>query len=97
MPDLTAKPTVSIVVPFHNEEENITELYAQLHSVMEEVDWAYQFVFVDDAIGRCTISSRGKDHAKGRRQRDFPYRVFNCLPATCAWCCRRSRADESSG
>jgi glycosyltransferase involved in cell wall biosynthesis len=48
MPDLTAKPTVSIVVPFHNEGDNITELYAQLHSVMEDVDWEYQFVFVDD-------------------------------------------------
>src|SRR6266852_7544136 len=48
MPDLTAKPTVSIVVPFHNEEDNITELYARLHSVMEDVDWEYQFVFVDD-------------------------------------------------
>ena len=48
MPDLRAKPTVSIVVPFHNEEDNITELYAQLHSVMEDVDWEYQFVFVDD-------------------------------------------------
>jgi glycosyltransferase involved in cell wall biosynthesis len=48
MTDITAKPTVSIVVPFHNEEDNITELYARLHSVMEEVDWEYQFVFVDD-------------------------------------------------
>jgi glycosyltransferase involved in cell wall biosynthesis len=48
MPDLTAKKTVSIVVPFHNEEDNITELYARLHSVMEDVDWRYQFVFVDD-------------------------------------------------
>src|SRR5215471_9961856 len=48
MPDLTARPTVSIVVPFHNEEGNITELYARLHSVMEYVDWEYQFVFVDD-------------------------------------------------
>src|SRR5882672_5101817 len=48
MPDPTAKPTVSIVVPFHNEEDNITELYARLHSVMEDVDWEYQFVFVDD-------------------------------------------------
>jgi glycosyltransferase involved in cell wall biosynthesis len=48
MPDLTAKPTVSIVVPFHNEEDNVTELYARLHSVMEDVDWEYQFVFVDD-------------------------------------------------
>src|ERR1700688_2868380 len=48
MPDLAAKPTISIVVPFHNEEDNITELYARLHSVMEDVDWEYQFVFVDD-------------------------------------------------
>ena len=48
MPDLTAKPTVSIVVPFHNEEGNVTELYARLHLVMEDVDWEYQFVFVDD-------------------------------------------------
>jgi glycosyltransferase involved in cell wall biosynthesis len=48
MSDLTANPTVSIVVPFHNEENNVTELYAQLHSVMEGVDWGYQFVFVDD-------------------------------------------------
>ena len=48
MPDLTARPSVSVVVPFHNEEDNVTELYARLHSVMEEVDWEYQFVFVDD-------------------------------------------------
>src|ERR1700686_3897346 len=48
MPDLAAKPTISIVVPFHNEENNITELYARLHSVMEDVDWEYQFVLVDD-------------------------------------------------
>ena len=48
MPDLTAKATISVVVPFHNEENNVTELYARLHSVMEEVDWEYQFVFVDD-------------------------------------------------
>jgi glycosyltransferase involved in cell wall biosynthesis len=48
MSDLTAKPTLSIVVPFHNEEDNITELYARLHSVMADVDWECQFVFVDD-------------------------------------------------
>jgi glycosyltransferase involved in cell wall biosynthesis len=48
MLDLTAKPSVSIVVPFHNEEGNVTELYARLHSVMEDVGWEYQLVFVDD-------------------------------------------------
>jgi glycosyltransferase involved in cell wall biosynthesis len=48
MPDLSARPTVSIVVPFHNEESNVTELYARLHSVMDDIGWEYQFVFVDD-------------------------------------------------
>jgi hypothetical protein len=35
MPDLKTKTTISIVVPFHNEEANVTELYGQLHAVME--------------------------------------------------------------
>jgi glycosyltransferase involved in cell wall biosynthesis len=48
MPEQDAKETVSIVVPFHNEEANVTELYARLHTVMESTNWAYQFVFVDD-------------------------------------------------
>jgi glycosyltransferase involved in cell wall biosynthesis len=48
MPDLAARPSVSIVVPFHNEEGNVTELYARLRSVMDDVGWEYQFVFVDD-------------------------------------------------
>src|SRR5262250_994854 len=48
MTDLTAKATISCVVPFHNEENNVTELYARLHSVMQGLDWNYQFIFVDD-------------------------------------------------
>jgi glycosyltransferase involved in cell wall biosynthesis len=48
MPELDARATVSIVVPFHNEEANVTELYARLHTVMESTHWGYQFVFVDD-------------------------------------------------
>ena len=62
MPDRTAKPTVSIVVPFHNEESNVTELYARLHSVMGEVDWEHQFVFVDDGSTDLTFK-RLKDLA----------------------------------
>jgi len=41
-------PTLSVVVPFHNEESNVTELYSRLHAVMQGLDWSYQFVFVDD-------------------------------------------------
>ncbi len=46
--DLRISKTVSIVVPFHNEESNVTELYSRLYAVMEGIGWEYQFVFVDD-------------------------------------------------
>jgi glycosyltransferase involved in cell wall biosynthesis len=48
MPDLKITATVSIVVPFHNEEPNIIELYGRLQGVMEELGCDYQLVFVDD-------------------------------------------------
>jgi len=48
MSDFKSRKIVSIVVPFHNEQDNVAELYARLHSVMESVDWGYQLVFVDD-------------------------------------------------
>jgi glycosyltransferase involved in cell wall biosynthesis len=41
-------PKYSIVVPFHNEEENVTVLYARLKQVMEQVGDSFELVFVDD-------------------------------------------------
>jgi glycosyltransferase involved in cell wall biosynthesis len=41
-------PKYSIVVPFHNEEENITILYARLKQVMEHVGDSFELVLVDD-------------------------------------------------
>ena len=41
-------PKYSIVVPFHNEEENVTQLYARLKSVMEQVGDNFELVLVDD-------------------------------------------------
>ncbi len=38
----------SIVVPFHNEEESVTELYDRLKAVMEATGETFEFVFVDD-------------------------------------------------
>jgi glycosyltransferase involved in cell wall biosynthesis len=46
MPDITA--SVSIVVPFHNEEANVVEMYSRLRTVMDGLHRQYQFVFVDD-------------------------------------------------
>ncbi len=41
-------PLYSIVVPFHNEEENVTALYDRLKAVMEHVGDSFELVFVDD-------------------------------------------------
>ena len=38
----------SIVVPFNNEEENVTVLYARLKQVMEQVADSFELVLVDD-------------------------------------------------
>jgi glycosyltransferase involved in cell wall biosynthesis len=35
-------------VPFHNEEENVTELYDRLKAVMENIGEPFEIVFVDD-------------------------------------------------
>jgi glycosyltransferase involved in cell wall biosynthesis len=41
-------PKYSIVVPFHNEEENVTVLYDRLKGVMEQVSDSFELVLVDD-------------------------------------------------
>ncbi len=41
-------PKFSIVVPFHNEEENVTALYARLKQIMEQVGDTFELVLVDD-------------------------------------------------
>src|ERR1700758_3126201 len=41
-------PRFSIVVPFHNEEENVTALYARLKQIMEQVGETFELVLVDD-------------------------------------------------
>ncbi|MCX7971406.1 MAG: glycosyltransferase family 2 protein [Negativicutes bacterium] len=41
--------TVSIVIPVYNEKENITYLYRQLRSVIDEMnDYRFEIIFVDD-------------------------------------------------
>jgi glycosyltransferase involved in cell wall biosynthesis len=42
------RPALSIVVPLHNEEGNVTELHRRLHAVLEKTGWSYELLFVDD-------------------------------------------------
>ncbi len=41
-------PKYSVVVPFHNEENNVTALYDRLKDVMEQVADSFELIFVDD-------------------------------------------------
>jgi len=41
-------PKYSIVVPFHNEEDNVTALYDRVKDVMEHVGETFEMIFVDD-------------------------------------------------
>jgi len=41
-------PKYSIVVPFHNEEDNVTTLYDRLKAVLEHIGESFELVFVDD-------------------------------------------------
>ena len=45
----------SIVVPFHNEEENVTVLYDRLKAVMETAGEPFEMVFVDDGSRDATF------------------------------------------
>ncbi len=39
---------VSVVIPLYNEEENVTKLYTELHSVLHNKDFSYEILFVND-------------------------------------------------
>ena len=46
--ETASMPKYSIVVPFHNEEANVTMLYDRLKQVMKQVDASFELVLVDD-------------------------------------------------
>ena len=53
-------PKYSIVVPFHNEQESVTELYDRLKAVMEQVGESFELVFVDDGSRDATFTLLGQ-------------------------------------
>ena len=69
MPDIKNAASVSIVVPFHNEEPNVVEMYWRLHAVMESLGRDHQFVFVDDGSTDLTYKLL-KELARDRSSRD---------------------------
>src|SRR5947199_8905718 len=53
-------PKHSIVIPLHNEQENVTDLYDRLKAVMESGDDSFEIVFVDDGSSDETFHMLGQ-------------------------------------
>jgi len=56
--------TLSIVIPFYNEGENVDHLLDELHGAMEASPWPWQVVLVDDGSQDDTL--RRMEAARGR-------------------------------
>ena len=45
---MSNKPCISIIIPVHNEEENILELYERLYRTLSLIEKTYEIIFIDD-------------------------------------------------
>lgn len=45
---MSNKPYISIIIPVHNEEENILELYERLYRPLSLIEKTYEIIFIDD-------------------------------------------------
>jgi glycosyltransferase involved in cell wall biosynthesis len=68
------QPLVSIVIPLLNEGDNIQPLYRRLRAAMEQGDWTWEVIFVDDGSTDTTFKlleelHRQDDHVRVLRLR----------------------------
>ena len=43
-----SKDTLSVIIPVYNEEESVPALYERLREVLDDLNWTYEIIFVDD-------------------------------------------------
>lgn len=60
---------ISVVVPMHNESENLPELYREFKEVTNSLRYAFEFIFVDDGSQDNTVPVIKKLRRRDRRIR----------------------------
>jgi glycosyltransferase involved in cell wall biosynthesis len=79
------RPELSVVVPFFNEQENVTEVYRRLTDVLENTVTNYELLFVDDGSRDATGEIlEGLHRADGHVTVIHLSRNFGHQPAICA-------------
>jgi len=56
MTESTKRPTLSVVIPFYNEGENVDHLVEELHEAMAGSPWRWEAVLVDDGSEDDTVA-----------------------------------------
>ena len=56
MTESTHKPTLSVVIPFFNEGENVDHLVEELHQAMAGSPWPWEAILVDDGSQDDTVA-----------------------------------------
>jgi glycosyltransferase involved in cell wall biosynthesis len=64
---MSDRPKLSIVVPVHNEAENLPELYARLTTVLAELGASYEIIVIDDGSTDGSLQFLRDVHAKDAR------------------------------
>lgn len=57
-------PDISVVIPLHNEEQNVVPLHAEVSAVMERLGQAYELILVDDGSNDHTFTRLREVHAR---------------------------------
>ena len=65
--DQSGPPELSVVVPFFNEQENVSELHRRLSLVLPETVADYELVFVNDGSRDATAQILDELHATDAR------------------------------
>ena len=64
---MTEAPTISVVVPCHDEEDNITLLIERLTASVEPLDPGFEVILVDDGSHDGTLGVMKREHARDPR------------------------------
>ena len=64
-------PRYSIVIPLHNEQENVTDLYDRLKAVMETNGESFEIVFVDDGSSDDSFPLLRQIRRRGQLRKGF--------------------------
>ncbi len=65
---------ISLVIPFFNEQDSLGELYEQIASVIKNLDFDYEILFIDDGSSDNSVSVIEKLHSKDRRVKLIQFR-----------------------